>query len=168
MGFTFAQPFLLHTIVTTIGQEETISPSTKGGLIGATFLVYFGIAVSYPHIRSVRIVELLTSGLQLSTAYYEHLNYRMVTLVRGILAAAIYDKTHRLSYNKLKDSAAVTLMSTDIAGVKLVDSTFHDVWASVIAIGLGIFVLANMLGPACVLILGPAVGTYVVILLDAN
>ena len=81
----------------------------------------------------------------------------MITLVRGILATAIYDKTHRLSYNKLKDSAAVTRMSTDIAGVKLVISMFHDIWASLIAVGLGIFVLAKMLGPASVLILGPAV-----------
>ena len=46
VGFTFAQPFLLHTIVTAVGHEEKLSRGTKGGLIGATFLVYFGMAVS--------------------------------------------------------------------------------------------------------------------------
>lgn len=44
-AFTFAQPFLLHTVVTAVGQQE-LSRDTIGGLIGATGLVYFGLAVS--------------------------------------------------------------------------------------------------------------------------
>lgn len=45
MAFTFAQPFLLHTIVRAVGQQE-LSKDVIGGLIGSTALVYFGLAVS--------------------------------------------------------------------------------------------------------------------------
>jgi len=44
MGFTFAQPFLLHTIVRAVSQQG-LSSDITGGLIGATALVYFGLAV---------------------------------------------------------------------------------------------------------------------------
>jgi hypothetical protein len=44
-AFTFAQPFLLHTIVAAVGQQE-LSRDVIGSLIGATALVYFGLAVS--------------------------------------------------------------------------------------------------------------------------
>jgi hypothetical protein len=45
VGFTFAQPFLLHTIVNAVGVSD-LSNNTAGGLIGATVLIYLGIAVS--------------------------------------------------------------------------------------------------------------------------
>lgn len=43
-GFTFAQPFLFQRIIT--GTEEgSFSQDAAGGLIGATALIYFGLAV---------------------------------------------------------------------------------------------------------------------------
>ena len=45
MAFNFAQPFLLHTIVALIGTDE-LNKDVVGGLIAATALVYFGLAVS--------------------------------------------------------------------------------------------------------------------------
>ena len=44
-GFGFAQPFLIHTIIEMIGSGREISRGEVGGIIGATALVYFGIAV---------------------------------------------------------------------------------------------------------------------------
>lgn len=49
-GFSFAQPFLIHNIVDTIGNETRLSTDgVVGGLIGATALVYLGLAVSLPN-----------------------------------------------------------------------------------------------------------------------
>lgn len=59
-AFTFAQPFLLHTIVTAVGQQE-LSRDVIGGLIGATGLLYFGLAVSLKMIPVQVIVKLIVS-----------------------------------------------------------------------------------------------------------
>ena len=45
-GFSFAQPFLIHTLIDAVGSSgREISRGELGGLIGATALVYLGIAV---------------------------------------------------------------------------------------------------------------------------
>jgi ATP-binding cassette subfamily C (CFTR/MRP) protein 1 len=45
-GFSFAQPFLINTIVDVVGASSPEnSKGVVGGLIGATALVYLGLAV---------------------------------------------------------------------------------------------------------------------------
>lgn len=56
-----------------------------------------------------------------------------------------------------KDAAAVTLMSTDIDGIASGLQSTHDIWASVIELGLGVYLLERQVGVACFLILVPAV-----------
>lgn len=51
-GFSFAQPFLINRVVSFVGESESNNPQRNasgiaGGLIGATFLVYLGLAVSF-------------------------------------------------------------------------------------------------------------------------
>lgn len=47
-GFSFAQPFLVNRVIDFVGQTSNDESSgIAGGLIGATALVYIGIAVSY-------------------------------------------------------------------------------------------------------------------------
>lgn len=46
MGFTLAQPFLILRIINAVGQGN-LSQAISDGLIGATVLIYFGIAVGY-------------------------------------------------------------------------------------------------------------------------
>lgn len=47
-GFSFAQPFLIHTIVNSIGTPTPDHPQgVVGSLIGATALIYLGIAVRF-------------------------------------------------------------------------------------------------------------------------
>jgi hypothetical protein len=45
-GFTFAQPFLASSLISYLGSSDTTSKNTGYGLIGASVLVYGGIAVS--------------------------------------------------------------------------------------------------------------------------
>ncbi|KAM3521154.1 hypothetical protein NHJ13051_006425 [Beauveria bassiana] len=68
------------------------------GLIGASVLIFGGLMVS----RSI----------------FERLELQAITCARGILVFAIYNKLQRLTIDQLENSAAVTLMTTDMAGVQ--------------------------------------------------
>ncbi|KAJ4396574.1 hypothetical protein N0V93_000795 [Gnomoniopsis smithogilvyi] len=136
-GFSFAQPFLINTIVNSLGAStHQDSHQVAGGLVGATALIYVGIALSKCH--------------------YTHCANRLIVAVRGGLVALIFDKAIALDASTAKDSAAVTLMSTDIDGIASALQKIHDIWASFIELGLAIFLLERQIGSACFLILIPA------------
>ncbi|EJP67092.1 ABC bile acid transporter, putative [Beauveria bassiana ARSEF 2860] len=93
----FSQPFLLLHIVQAVkygGVDRDIS----WALVFATACVFVGITVS-------RVLQ-------------AHYHFRVVTMIRGILVAAIYDKMQKLYYEDLIDAAAVTLMTADIRDIK--------------------------------------------------
>ncbi|KJZ71929.1 hypothetical protein HIM_08685 [Hirsutella minnesotensis 3608] len=141
LGIKFAQPFLLQRIISAIGQREQ-SREIVGGLVGATVLIYFGIAIS--------------------KAYYKHLTYRMITMLRGVLVSAIFKKSLRLRQSdKANESAAVTLMSTDIDGIEGGLDQFHDIWASVLELALGVYLLATIVGGASFLVVLPGLITMI-------
>ncbi|KAK2591110.1 hypothetical protein QQS21_011198 [Conoideocrella luteorostrata] len=129
---------MMNAIVKFVGtSNESHRPSHVGGLVGATVLVYLGIAISRCH--------------------YMHCTYRLITAVRGGLVALIFSKAIDLDVATAKESAAVTLMSTDIDGVASGLQKIHDIWASLIELGLGIYLLQLQVGAACFLILIPGV-----------
>lgn len=46
LGFTFAQPFLINATIEHVGSSPDATSTAQGyGLIGATALIYVGIAV---------------------------------------------------------------------------------------------------------------------------
>ncbi|KGQ04026.1 ATP-binding cassette sub-family C member 9 [Beauveria bassiana D1-5] len=93
----FSQPFLLLHIVQAVkygGVDRDIS----WPLVLATACVFVGITVS-------RVLQ-------------AHYHFRVVTMIRGILVAAIYDKMQKLYFEDLIDAAAVTLMTADIRDIK--------------------------------------------------
>lgn len=92
---------------------------------------------------------------QISRALFEHWEYRLVTCIRGVLIAAIYDKMLRLKVDDLENSAAVTLMSTDVDGIEQLISMAYESWTCVIQLALGIWLLYRFVGPACFLIFIP-------------
>lgn len=94
----------------------------------------------------------------MSKCHYTHYTYRLITAVRGSLVTLIFAKAIDLDAATAKDSAAVTLMSTDIDGIASALQKVHDIWASIIELGLAIYLLQRQIGPACFLILIPAVG----------
>lgn len=79
IGFTFCQPFLINSTLSYL-QESTVTRDKNigYGLIGATALIYFGIA--------------------LSTAFHYYFHERSMWMTRGTLASAIYKKTVSNSY----------------------------------------------------------------------
>ena len=140
-GFTFAQPFLINSVVNFVGEpEERQKGEIAGSLIGATILVYIGIAVC--------------------NATYHHMTYQLLTMYRGGLASLVFKKTLRLEASSIKDSAPVTLMSTDIESIVLSGDAIHDIWASFIEIPVAIYLLYRNVGIPSLFILIPAFCKY--------
>ena len=74
IGFTFCQPFLINSTLSHLQEPSTTrDPNIGYGLIGATIIIYTGMA--------------------LSTALYWYYHERSMWMARGALASAIYRKT---------------------------------------------------------------------------
>ena len=134
IGLTYAQPFLIHAIVDSVGHEKR---TIKGyGLIAATALIYISIAIL--------------------TGYHQHKTFRFITMVRGSLVAVIYNKTTALTTVSTPDRAPVTLMSTDVDAIVATLQMMHEVWAAPIEVIIGIWLLERQVGVVCVATVGIA------------
>ncbi|KAJ9142479.1 Multidrug resistance-associated protein 1 [Pleurostoma richardsiae] len=128
IGFTFCQPFLIDSVLTYLQQPTSQrDPNVGYGLIGASLLIYSGIA--------------------LSTAFYWYFHERVLFMARGCLASAVYKKTTE-SKAVADDSAAVTLMSTDVERIRQGFLTLHEYWANTVEVALASWLLQRQLGAA--------------------
>jgi ATP-binding cassette subfamily C (CFTR/MRP) protein 1 len=131
IGFTFSQPFLIASVLNWL--DNSHSASNLGyGLIGATLLIYLGMA--------------------LSSLIYDQMLYRLVTMFRGAASSMIYDHALRIPDGTLGDrSATVTLMTTDVDRIIASLITLNEFWARTIEVGIGIALLALHLGWVCLM-----------------
>ncbi|KAH7019065.1 P-loop containing nucleoside triphosphate hydrolase protein [Ilyonectria destructans] len=131
IGFKFCQPFFINSILVYLQTPDSPDTGKLGyGLIAASFLIYVGIAIS--------------------SAWYTYYNQKATYMIRGCFAATIYRKTTRTKLTAADDSAAVTLMSTDIERVLKGASTVHEMWAGAAEVGIGCWLLEKQLGTAFV------------------
>lgn len=86
------------------------------------------------------------------------MNNRLITLVRGVIISEIFKKTLAISQSEAKDLASATLMSTDIEGISLGLRVVHDIFATIIEVGIGIYLLTTVVGKASFLIIFPTIG----------
>jgi hypothetical protein len=138
-GFNFAQPFLIQAIVVFVSMKET-SVQIAGGLIGATVLVYLGLAIS--------------------GAWHKYMSNQLVIMYRGGLVSLIFQKTLKLRTASIKDSAPVTLMTTDVDVIVTAGASIHDMWANLIELPIGIYLLHRQVGSPSLLVLVPTVSEY--------
>ncbi|KAB8246728.1 P-loop containing nucleoside triphosphate hydrolase protein [Aspergillus flavus] len=126
IGFTFSQPFLITSILNWL--DNSHSASNHGyGLIGATLLIYLGMA--------------------LSTLIYDQLLYQFVTMFRGAASSTIYNHALHIPDGTLGDrSATITLMTTDVDRIINCLITLNESWARTFEVGIGIALLALRLG----------------------
>lgn len=123
------QPLLIHRVSSFVASSASSYNTNQGwGLTGAFGLVYGGLAIS--------------------SAVYYHQVYRTITMVRGSLTAAIFAKTLILPSNTADEAAAVTLMSTDVQRIGDALAQMHEVWASVIEVGIGVWLLSRQISYA--------------------
>ncbi|KAF2470780.1 P-loop containing nucleoside triphosphate hydrolase protein [Lindgomyces ingoldianus] len=129
VGFKLCQPLFIQSMLDYLATAEEDRDRNHGyGLIGAAFLIYTGIAIS--------------SGI------YQYYNQQFVYMLRSSLHTAIFRKTTQMSQEMTDDSAAITLMSTDldriVQGVRMI----HEIWAILAQVGLGCWLLYGQLGVA--------------------
>ncbi|PWY94818.1 multidrug resistance-associated protein [Aspergillus sclerotioniger CBS 115572] len=126
IGFTFAQPFLITSTLDWLNDPH--SAENKGyGLIGATVLIYLGLAIF--------------------TLHYDHKLYRFLTMFRGAASSLIYEHALRIPDGELEDrSATITLMTTDIDRITACLANLNECWARAIEVVIGITLLALRLG----------------------
>ncbi|GLA66320.1 hypothetical protein AtubIFM54640_008526 [Aspergillus tubingensis] len=131
IGFSYAQTFFIQRAMEQLHRPDTQLTRNEGyGLIGAAALIYGGIAIS--------------------TVHYKHQLFRMITMFRGAAIALIYDHTMVLPDGTRDESAAVTLMSTDIDMIARSLEQASELWARVVEIAIGIWLLERQLAAVCV------------------
>ncbi|GAB1216265.1 hypothetical protein ATERTT37_005475 [Aspergillus terreus] len=142
IGFKYCQPLLLASVVNYVQLPDADRDGNVGyGLIGATAIVYIGIAVSLHNFyRNVKV----------STGLYNIKVYRSTVMIRGSLVSIIYRKTLRLHLNEAKSSAALTLASSDVDRIGLTVESGHEIWASSIETILALVLLQRQLSWASI------------------
>ncbi|KAH6626589.1 ABC transporter type 1, transmembrane domain-containing protein [Chaetomium sp. MPI-SDFR-AT-0129] len=134
-AFQFCQPFLIQTLLRYLqgggeGQDGEMDRNIGYGLIGATALVYLGIAAS--------------------SALYWYFQERALYMSRGLLATAVFRKTVTSRLRGSSDSAALTLMSADIERIIVGGMNLHELWSNSIQVGLACWLLQHQIGAAFV------------------
>ena len=81
---------------------------------------------------------------------------QFVTAIRGVLVTAIYSKGLNVADRLVDNSAAVSLMSTDIERISISMPYIHDIWASVIELGVATYLLQRQVGVVVVVTIGLA------------
>lgn len=80
-----------------------------------------------------------------------HLSYRLMTMMRGQLISAIYTKMLTLPIADVNESAAMSLMGTDVQTIA--ESFWYlivEVVPSVLQLGIAVYLLYVQLGVVCV------------------
>ena len=81
---------------------------------------------------------------------YQHQVFRAVTMFRGAMVSLIYTRTLKLQAGIYDESAALTLMSADLNRITNTMIVIVQVWAQVVEVALGIWLLERQLGWVCV------------------
>lgn len=131
VAFNFCQPLLLERSLSFFNSPVNASNNNIGyGLIGAYIMVYGGLAISM--------------------GQYQHLTYRGITMVRGVLITMLYKKATCLTLRDNDPANSLTLMSADVERITQGWSTIHEIWANSVEIALAIYLLERQLGISCI------------------
>ena len=89
---------------------------------------------------------------------YQHMTYRGITMVRGILVTMLYKKASTLTLSNADPANSLTLMSADVERITQGWQTMHEIWANSVEIGLAIYLLERQLGISCIVPVCVALG----------
>ncbi|KAG0160666.1 hypothetical protein PDIDSM_8196 [Penicillium digitatum] len=127
--FTFCQPLFLEKLLDYLSQPE-LDKNIGYGFIGASLLIY--------------------SGLAISMGFYWYFHHRMRTMAKSMLATEIFIKATKARIGTGDESAALTLMSTDMERIDMGFRNLHEIWASLVQAALAGWMLYNRIGVAFV------------------
>jgi hypothetical protein len=78
----------------------------------------------------------------------------------------IYDQTIGTTAEELNDSAAITLMGTDVERIVANLKNMHEAWASIIELVVATWLLEREVGVACLIPLVISLGILLIYLTD--
>ncbi|KAI3332296.1 putative ATP-binding cassette transporter [Xylariaceae sp. AK1471] len=133
-AFTFAQPFLASSLIDFLGNNRNASENDGYGLIGASFLVYTGIAVS--------------------NGWYQYMTNKCVTKIRGGLITALSHKMLKIKQEKGVESKVLIMMIGDIQRIIGALGFAQEIWISPIETAIGTWLLWRQVGPSSLTALG--------------
>ncbi|KAI0404995.1 putative ATP-binding cassette transporter [Xylaria palmicola] len=133
-AFTFAQPFLASSLIEFLDRDRNAPENNGYGLIGASFLVYTGIAVC--------------------TGWYYYLTYKMTAKVRGGLIIALSHKMLRIKQDKGIESKVLTMMVGDVQRITAALRFAQEIWIAPIETGISTWLLWRQVGPSSLAVLG--------------
>ncbi|KAI0476031.1 ABC multidrug transporter [Xylariaceae sp. FL0804] len=146
IGFKLCQPLFINRLLQTL--SEPVGPESASigyGFIGASALIYLGIAIS--------------------TAFYWYYHNRMLYMARGCLVAAIYTKSTEARAVAGDENGALTLMSTDMERIRFGFSGMHEIWANLVEVVIASWLLYLHLGAAfaapIVIVVACVIGTLI-------
>ncbi|KAL2071871.1 hypothetical protein VTL71DRAFT_13106 [Oculimacula yallundae] len=131
IGFNYSQPFLISAAIKFVSKPSATRDANDGfGLIGAAALIYLGIAIS--------------------TTHYQHAVNRLLVAFRGATASLIFSKTLKQQADLQDKEASLTHMSSDIDQLSFSLDALCQVWAQLIELVIGLYLLSRNLGWVCV------------------
>ncbi|KAH7420082.1 putative multidrug resistance protein, partial [Cadophora sp. MPI-SDFR-AT-0126] len=131
IGFNYSQPFLISSAINFVSDPSASRNKNHGyGLIGAAALIYLGIAIS--------------------TTHYQHAVNRVLVGFRGAVVSLIFSKTLKQHADLQDKEASLTHMSSDIDQLTFSLDALCQVWAQVIELVIGLYLLSRNLGWVCV------------------
>ncbi|KAJ5699379.1 hypothetical protein N7536_002392 [Penicillium majusculum] len=138
--FTFCQPLFLEKLLDYLSKAE-LDKNVGYGFIGASLLIY--------------------SGLAISSGFYWYFHHRMRTMSKSILATEIFIKATEARIGTGDDSAAVTLMSTDMERIDTGLRNLHETWASIVQAALAGWMLYIRIGIPFVVPVGVVIVCFI-------
>jgi ATP-binding cassette subfamily C (CFTR/MRP) protein 1 len=89
--------------------------------------------------------------MQIISSKYRHQLNRLKIMTKAALVELTYEKTLDTPSTTHKDYSAVTLMSTDVDALEGVSEMFHEAWAQVLEVIVGMTLLAQQIGWFCII-----------------
>ncbi|KAI1116845.1 putative ATP-binding cassette transporter [Nemania sp. NC0429] len=133
-AFTFAQPFLASSLIEFLDGDDNAPENHGYGLVGASFLVYTGIAIC--------------------TGWYHYVTNKMTAKVRSGLITAISHKMLRIKQEKGVESKVLTLTISDIQRITTALRFSQEIWIAPVETGIGTWLLWRQVGPSSLAVLG--------------
>ncbi|KAK1757795.1 P-loop containing nucleoside triphosphate hydrolase protein [Echria macrotheca] len=138
-GFTFSQPFLTSALTSYLANPTSTPFNSQFGLIGASALVYSGIAIS--------------------NAWYHQLALRSSVQIWTGLVGAVGSKLLRVPHEKGVEAKILTLVINDVYRIHLASAILHEFWIAPIEVALGIWLLWRHVGPPSLAMIGIALAS---------
>jgi hypothetical protein len=92
------------------------------------------------------MARLPANNIKVSTTIYQHRLNRLKLQIKSALIGLIHDKAMSSSSTLYEDGEATTLMSTDVDGLDGIAGMFHETWAQILEVVIGVVLLAREVG----------------------